>query len=200
MGDYTRMRESDIEVPGFHVVNVLPEHSSLTSQGCVGERALLTVRSLPSDREVVPPTPPNRKVAAPGRETDSIARSPAPDREVTDRDGRSFSGEPWGRLLSSRSEPPTGAVLLELWGHAGSVSGRVALAASKPVACEFLMSDHCTLARGSALACDCNGWRVRRRTDAEAGATLVLKSVCLADHVVVSSSLPTLSSRLSLRA
>jgi hypothetical protein len=101
---------------------------------------------------------------------------------------------------SSRFEPPTGAVLLGLWGHAGSVSGRVALAASKPVACEFLMSDHCTLAHGSALACDCNGWRVRRRTDAEAGATLVLKSVCLADHVVVSSSLPTLSSRLSLRA
>ena len=66
----------------------------------------------------VPPSPPNRKVAAPGRETASIARSPAPDREVTDRDGRSFSGEPWGRLLSSRSEPPTGAVLLELWGHA----------------------------------------------------------------------------------
>ena len=28
VGDYTRMRESDIEVPGFHVVNVLPEHSS----------------------------------------------------------------------------------------------------------------------------------------------------------------------------
>ena len=28
VGDYTRMRETDIEVPGFHIVNVLPEHSS----------------------------------------------------------------------------------------------------------------------------------------------------------------------------
>lgn len=73
-------------------------------------------RHAPGREAAAPPS--NRKVAALGRETAPIARSPAPDREVTDRDGRSFSGEPWGRLLSSRSEPPTGAVLLELWGHA----------------------------------------------------------------------------------
>jgi hypothetical protein len=161
------------------------------------------VRSLPSDREVVPPPlepqgrcprsrgrldrkvvmppvvrplppPPNRKVAAPGRETASIARSPAPDREVTDRDGRSFSGEPWGRLLSSRSEPPTGAVLLELWGHAVQhVRARdPQRLATRRMA--YPLCDRCTAAHGSALQCDCYGQRVRRR-------------LRLADHVYMSS-------------
>jgi hypothetical protein len=73
------------------------------------------------------PPPPNRKVAAPGRETASIARSPAPDREVTDRDGRSSQASP-GAVFSRRDPSrPRGRSFWNSGAMQCSMSGRVTL-------------------------------------------------------------------------
>ena len=133
-----------------------PQGRCPRSQGRLDRKVVMppVVRPLPPPRTARSLPPVARPPRSQGR--------PAPDREVTDRDGRSFSGEPWGRLLSSRSEPPTGAVLLELWGHAVQhVRARdpQRLATRRMV---FPLCDRCTVAHGSALQCDCYGYSYRR--------------------------------------